>query len=160
MNAELMKMDFSKMSQDEIIKVMQQQAEKQKNAGPPKAYVYTNGGKKFGPFPASGIHDKNPAFCKSGGANWYMVIDNTLYINGVKVKQFSYDDVTASTCNVWLSADGKRYAIITYRKILFSDGSSYAAPLKMDTENKEGKTILKWISLENEKDLVAYSKEL
>jgi len=157
---ELLKTDFSKMTQDQLIKFMQQQEEKKKKAGPPKAYVYTNGGKKFGPYPAQSISNNNPAFCKSGGGNWYMVLDNELYINGTSVKKFSYDEINVSTCNVWLSADGKKYAVTSYDKIIFSDGTSFTAPLKLEADGKDGKTMIKWISLENEKDLVAYTKDL
>lgn len=157
---ELLKTDFSKMSQDQLLKFMQAQEEKKKKAGPPKAYVFTTGGKKFGPYPLESISPDNPAFCKTGGGNWYMVSDNTLYINGKLIKKFSYDEVSASTCNVWLSADGSKYAITSYRHLIFSDGSSYPSPVKLEADNKTGKTILRWISLENEKELVSYSKEL
>ena len=157
---DLMKIDFSKMSQDQLIKFMQEQEEKKKKAGPPKAYIYANGGKKFGPYPTSSISGNNPAFCKTGGGNWYMVIDNALYINGMLIKKYSYDEISINTCNVWLSADGKKYALTSYNKVLFSDGASFKNPIKLEAENKDGKTILKWISLENEKDLVSFSKEL
>ena len=89
-----------------------------------------------------------------------MIIDNALYINGLKIKQFSTDNTSLNMCNIWISLDGKRYAVLSYKEILFSDGSSYPAPVNLDIEKKDGKTFLKWIALENEKDLVSYSKEL
>lgn len=154
----MLQADFSNMTTEQLMKMAKEMEEKQKNAGEPKAYVYTNGGKKFGPYPAGGVSDNNPAFCKTGGDNWYMVLDNALYINGLKVKTFN--DINPSACNVWISADGKRWMVSDYEKMMFSDGASYNAPIKISTENKEGKTILKWISFENEKELISYSREL
>ncbi len=155
---EMMTADFANMTTEQIMKMAKDMEEKQKNAGEPKAYVYTNGGKKFGPYPVNSVSDNNPAFSKTGGDNWYMVLDNTLYINGLKVKEFT--DMYPSTCNVWISADGKRWMISDYDKMLFSDGTRYNAPIKISTENKEGKTMLKWVSFENEKELISYSREL
>ncbi|HEX2935750.1 MAG TPA: hypothetical protein VHO72_10390 [Bacteroidales bacterium] len=154
----LMNADFSNMTTEQLMKMAKEMEEKQKNAGEPKAYVYTNGGKKFGPYPVGSVSDNNPAFCKTGGDNWYMVLDNVLYINGLKVKEFN--DISPSACNVWISADGKRWMVSDYDKMVFSDGSKYSAPIKISTENKEGKTILKWVSFENEKELISYSREL
>lgn len=155
--AEAIKIDYSKMTQEELIKMAQDQETKIKNAGPPKAYIYTKS-QKFGPFPADQLSDNNPAFCKTGDDNWYMVLENNLYINGVKTKELS--DEIDGTCKVWISGDGKRYALITYDKIIFSDGNSYEAPLKISFETKTGKSVLTWISLENEKELVQYSREI
>jgi hypothetical protein len=159
-DAAMLDIDYSTMTQEKMMEMVQKQAEKQKGAGTPQAYMYTTGGKKFGPYPANEISENNPAFCKTSGENWYMFIDNFLYVNGEKIKQISTDDINAHSCNVWLSSDGKRYAIVAYDKILFSDGVSFPFPIKVDIENKEGKTYIKWISYENEKDLVLYSKEL
>jgi hypothetical protein len=128
---------------------------KKKEAGPPKAYIYANG-KKFGPYPAEQISSDNPAFCKTGEDNWYMILEDALFINGNKVKE----GISSGTCNVWISGDGKRYAVVGYDKIIFSDGSSFTAPLKLEVETNNGKTVLKWLALENEKNLVFYSKEL
>ncbi len=157
-NPALLKMDFSKMTQDELLKFAKEQEEKAKQAGPPKAYVYTSNGPKLGPFDVQGFYTDNPTFTKTGGDNWIMVIDDTLYINGVLVKKF--ENISLSTCNIWLSKDGKRYAIISYDKILFSDGSAYNYPLKPSSSEKDGKVYLNWLSLENEKDLVSFSKEI
>lgn len=160
LEAEMANIDFSKLTQDQLVALAQKMAAQQEQAGQPKVFVFTAGGKKFGPYPASDIYESSPAFCRTGGDNWYMVSDNTLYINGVKVKQYAYDQISFSTCDVWLTPDGKRYAIAGYDKILFSDGSSGPAPLKTDCEMKDGKVILKWISLENGKDIVACSREI
>jgi hypothetical protein len=150
--------DFSKLSQDEIMKLAQKQADREKNAGPPKSYIYTTGGTKLGPFDTQTFYSNNPAFTRSGGDNWIMVVDNTLYINGKIIKK--YEDTDLNTCRIWLSRDGKRYAIISYDKVIFSDGNSYSYPLVPSSYEKDGKIFIKWLSLEHEKDLVLYSKEL
>ena len=43
---------------------------------------------------------------------------------------------------------------------IFSDGKTFSPPIKFEVDNSGPKSILKWISLENEKDIVSYSKEL
>jgi hypothetical protein len=154
----LMNIDYSKLTTDQIMKMARDMEEKKKSAGEPQAFIYTTGGKKFGPYPVESISDYNPAFCKTGGENWYMLIDNTLYINGIKIKEFT--DITPSTCNIWISTDGKRYVVIDYDKMYFSDGSKYNAPIKITTANKDGKTLFKWVAFENGKELISYSREL
>jgi hypothetical protein len=154
----LLNIDYSKLTTEQMMQMAKDMEEKKKKAGEPHAYIYTNGGKKFGPYAIGAVSDYSPAFCITGGDNWYMLIDNALYVNGIKIKEFT--DIYPSACNVWLSADGKRYAVVDYENIIFSDGSKYHAPLRITTENKDGKTLLKWISLENEKELISYSREL
>jgi hypothetical protein len=154
----IMNIDYSKLTTDQIMKMAKEMEDKKKNAGEPQAFLYTNGGKKFGPYPVESISDYNPAFNRTGGDNWYMLLDNALYINGIKIKQF--DIIHPSTCNIWISADGKRYVVTDYEKMYFSDGSKYNAPIKITTENKDGKTLLKWVAFENGKEIVSYSREL
>ena len=157
--AEYSKIDFSKMNNDQMMAIVNKMDEKKKNAGPPEMFIYSNGGKKFGPFPAGSVNSNNPSFPKTGGENWVMIIDGDLYINGTKTAHLD-DEYGISNCDLWLSPDGKRYALSNYQKIIFSDGKEYPAPLKIDIENSGSGVVFKWISLENEKDIVAYSKEL
>ncbi len=157
---EMENIDFANMSQEELMKLAQKIEEQQKNQGQPKAFIHTADGKTFGPFPADDMFDSNPAFCLTGGDNWYMIFDNTLYINGIKIKQFTYEEISLSTCSVWLSPDGKNYAVAGYDKIIFSDGVIGPAPVVMDYEINGGKTVLKWIALENGKDVVDCTKTL
>jgi hypothetical protein len=160
MDVEMMSMDMSKMTEEKMMEFVKKQAEKQQKAGPPQTTIISNGGKKYGPYPSANLSDNNPAFCKTGGDNWYMIMDNALYVNGIKLKQFSTDQVSLITCDTWISADGKRYAYTSYTNLVFSDGSVFPSPIRMDIEIKDGKTFLKWIGLENERNLVSYTKEL
>lgn len=149
---------LSKMSETEIMKYMQEQAQKQQDAGEQLTQIFGTEGKLYGKYKSSDIYSNNPAYCQTGGDNWYMVLNNSLYVNGHLLKKF--DDFSVPTCRVWLSADGKRYALVGYNKIIFSDGNSYPPPIHLQVEQSGTKTILKWIALENEKNLVIYSKEL
>jgi hypothetical protein len=155
---EYMSLDFSKMTQEEIMKVAKEMEEKQKNAPPPEAFIYFNDGKKFGPYPKDPVFGGNPGFCKTGGDNWVFLIGKDLYVNGSLLASLPVDYVSAS--DIWLSEDGKRYAIISYERILFSDGQSFEYPLKIKRVEKDGLTWLNWISLENKTDIVLYSKPL
>jgi len=148
--------DYSKMTQEEIMKWAKEMEQKANSAPQAMSYVLLNGTTKFGPFPLSTFYSDNPAFTKNG--NWIMSVNNTLYINGVKVKEFT--DMDVNTCQTYLSPDGKKYALASYEKIYFSDGKTYPSPLEIIAGEKDGKITLKWLSLENEKDLVLYSREI
>jgi hypothetical protein len=156
-NLDLMN-EVSKMTQEQLLKFAREQEAKQKSAGPPKAYVYASGGAKYGPFEQGAFYTNNPAFTKTGGDNWIMILSNVLYINGQKIKEF--ENIDLNSCNIWLSKDGKRYAITSYDKLIFTDGKSYGYPMETIAFEKDGKVFIKWISLENEKDLVLYSREI
>jgi hypothetical protein len=150
--------DLSNMSQDELLKITAEIEAKQKNAPPPETFIYFSDGKKYGPYPKDPVYDGNPGFCKTGGNNWMLIIDKDLYVNGSVVAHLSEDYV--STGDIWLSQDGKRFAILSYDNIQFSDGESFSYPLKIQTREKDGKTWLYWLSLDNGTDVVLYSKAL
>jgi hypothetical protein len=155
---EFQNVDFSKMTVEQMNKLTQEIEEKQKNAPPPEAYLYFNDGKKLGPYPIDSFSGNNPAFCKTGGENWFMTIGRKLYVNGAVLADLGSDNV--SNDDIWLSPDGKRYAIKTYDNIKFSDGSTFNYPLMIRFSQKDGKTWITWVSLENERDIVLYSKPL
>lgn len=147
------------MTEADMMKYVQELVQQQQNAGEPQTQLLGNGGKLIGKFPSSQFSDINPAFCQTGGDNWYMIIDNSLYVNGNLVRK---DDGSLNllACKIWISSDGKKYAITDYNKFVFSDGNSYPAPIRLEVEKAGTKTILKWLALENTTDLVCYSKEL
>jgi hypothetical protein len=141
-----------------MLKLTKKIEEEQKNAPPPVAYIYMNDGKKLGPYPKDAFFTDNPAFCITAGENWMMTVENKLYVNGTLLANLGSENVPNNT--IWLSPDGKRFVIIAYDKISFSDGSSYAFPILVKKSLKEGKILLTWVSLENGKDIVLYSKPL
>jgi hypothetical protein len=153
------KVDVTKMTPEQMMKFSQELEEKQKNAPAPQSFLYFNNGKKLGPYPKDTFDGSNPAFCKTGGENWFMTVESKLYINGIEVADLGTTGI--SNDNIWISNDGKRYAINTYDFIKFSDGSTYNFPIMIKVSKKDEKTILiTWVSLENEKDIVLYSKPL
>jgi hypothetical protein len=153
---ELLSRDMSKMSSDEIARLGKEMAGKQ--VKPPEAYVCFQDGKKYGPFDPKKITASNPAFEKTGGENWLLTMDSKLYINGVAVKDLLNEHL--SPANVWLTQDGKRYVIIVYNRIEFNDGSIFKDPLRIRISIAKNKITIWWLLLENEKDIVLYSKTI
>ena len=153
---ELLNRDLSNLSAEEITRLGKEIEGKQNK--PPEAYIYFRDGKKYGPYDPKKITANNPAFNKTGGDNWLLILDSKLYINGIAVKDLYNDQI--SPANVWLSEDGKRYVIVVYNRIEFSDGSVYKDPLKIRIHVNRNKVTIWWLLLENANDIVLYSKSL
>ncbi len=119
-----------------------------------KTYVYAIDGKKFGPY---GMDFKD--FWFSVGNNSLFYLDgNQLYMSGsptltLKIEQFS-------TCDFYPSADGRKYAYFAVDSLVFSDGKKYPFPLNIITFEEGGQTKIKWITLENKKDIVVYQRAI
>jgi hypothetical protein len=155
-SGELLNRDLSKMSAEEI--TMLGKKIESKPTRPPEAYIWFQDGKKFGPYDPKKISANNPTFNKTGGDNWLLTMDSKLYINGITVKDLRNDQI--SPANVWLTEDGKRYVIIVYNRIEFSDGQVYKDPLKIRISVNKNIITLWWLLIENERDIVLYSKTL
>jgi hypothetical protein len=122
------------------------------NAEMNKKYVYTIEGRKFGPY---GMDFKD--FWYSVGNNNFFFLDgNQLYVNGTPTITLRIDPF--SPCDFYPSADGRKYALCTLESLSFSDGQKYPFPLSVITFPEGGQTMLKWISLENKKDIVVYQR--
>jgi hypothetical protein len=124
----------------------------------PEAYIYFDDGKKFGPYDPNRITGLNPAFSKTGGDNWLLAMNSKLYINGKPVKVLVNEKI--SPANIWLTDDGKRYAIIVFDRIEFYDGKVYEDPLKIRISVDKNKITVWWLSLEDGKDIVLYSRTI
>ena len=131
---------------------------KEKEGNPPEAYIYFQDGKKFGPYNPNKINPNNPAFSKTGGDNWLLTMNSKLFLNGIKIKDLINDQI--SPANIWLSPDGKRYVIIVYNRIEFSDGTIIKDPLKFRIQIQQNNITVWWLSVENEKDIVLSSKTI
>jgi hypothetical protein len=153
---ELLNRDMSKMSSDEIAKLGKQMVGKQ--VRPPEAFIWFQDGKKYGPYDPKKVSANNPAFNKTGGENWLLTMDSKLYINGTFVRDLINEHI--SPANVWLTEDGKRYVIILYNRIEFSDSTVYMDPLKIRISIEKNKITIWWLFLENEKDIVLYSRTI
>lgn len=154
---ELIGRDLSGLSSEEIAKLGKELEGKKINQ-PPEATIWFQDGKKSGPYDPKRININNPAFIKTGGDNWVLTIDSKLFINGTAVKKLPNEQITPA--NVWLTDDGKRYVIIVYNRIEFSDGAIYNDPLKFRIGINKNKITIWWLSFENEKDIILYSKTL
>jgi hypothetical protein len=154
---ELIGRDLSGLSAEEIAKLGKELVGKEINQ-PPEATIWFQDGKKSGPYDPKKITVNNPAFIKTGGDNWVLTMDSKLFINGTAVKELRNEQITPA--NVWLTDDGKRYVIVVYNRIEFSDGSFYNDPLKIRIAINSNKITIWWLLLENEKDIVLYSKTL
>jgi hypothetical protein len=116
-----------------------------------KKYLYTIDGKKYGPF------DRFEEY-----SFWYPKTSNDLYFRvGDQIFRNGSPMLTSESfdpCNFYPNADGKSYAMFTYESVLFSDGKKYPSPLDVLTFQDKGKTVFKWLALENAKDLVVYQR--
>jgi hypothetical protein len=80
----------------------------------------------------------------------YFRVHDEVFRNGVPmIKVDSLDP-----CNFYPSLDGKTYALFDYSNIVFGDGKKYPSPLNTLAFQDKGKTVFKWIALENHRDLV------
>jgi hypothetical protein len=164
MAEEMQSVDFSKMTPEEMTAFSENLQKKygisndnQNNS--PDYYLYLSNGKKIGPYKLGGYASDNPAFNISGADNWYFLDENQLFINGMMVKDFGDD--SPSTCNVWISPDGKRYAaFLGWEKLVFSDGQSFQSPLQINTTIENGKTYLTWLILNSNRQIVLYKKTI
>jgi hypothetical protein len=154
---ELINRDLSGLSAEEISKLGKDLGGKKINQ-PPEANIWFQDGKKFGPYDPKKITVNNPAFIKTGGENWVLTIGSKLYINGMAVKDLRNEQI--SPANVWLTEDGKRYVVVVYNRIEFSDGLVYNDPLKIRISINKNKITLWWLLFENGKDIVLCSKTI
>ncbi len=117
-----------------------------------KRFLYTIDGKKYGPF---GDSFRPYSFWFAAGTNdLYYRVGDDVYRNGaILFKSGAFD-----SCGFYPSPDGKAYVLCDYDRISFSDGKSYPSPLDMAVFERGGRTIFKWLTLENKKDFVVYER--
>ena len=118
-----------------------------------KKYLYTIDGKKFGPFDD---FDASSFWFPKTANDLYFRVGDQVFRNGAPMMKIESLD----SCNFYPSADGKAYAMFDYSNITFSDGKKYPSPLDVLAYQEKGKTVIKWIALENQKDLVAYQRTI
>ena len=119
-----------------------------------KKYVYTIDGKKFGPY---GMDFKDYWF-SVGNNNFFFLDGSQLYMNGIPTLTLKIEPF--SPCDFYPSADGRKYALFTLESLVFSDGKSYPFPLNIITFQKGEQTMIKWIALENKRDIVVYQRAI
>ncbi len=124
------------------------------NAEMNKKYVYTIEGKKLGPY---GMDFKDFWF-SVGNNNFFFLDGNQLYMNGTPTLTLKIEPF--SPCDFYPSADGRKYALFTLENLVFSDGKKYPFPLTIITFQEGGQTMIKWVALENKKDIVVYERAI
>ena len=119
-----------------------------------KSFLYTIDGRSFGPFDDN-FGSSSFWYPKTSNDLYCRVRDDVLRNGALLFKADSFD-----SCNFYPSPDGKSYAMFTYESIVFSDGQSYPSPLDVLVVARAGRTVFRWISLENEKRLVVYERTM
>ena len=117
-----------------------------------KKFLYTIDGRSFGPF---GSSFQAFWYAKSSNDFFYRVGDD-VFRNGV----LWFKSGTFDRCQFYPSPDGKSYALSTYEKIIFSDGKSFPSPLDVAAFQRAGKTIDRWLTLENDREIVLYERAM
>lgn len=131
---------------------MQQMINNPEETNNPKVFLIGIDGNKYGPYSASSFSDT--WFTPSG--QWIIYSDSEIFLNGkslFKVSEY------VSDCDIWISKSGTDYAWANYEKIFFSDGKSFTAPIVISYVFTDGKGYLKWISLEDQKNLTFYKRQ-
>jgi hypothetical protein len=117
----------------------------------PKINLVGIDGSKYGPYVSNAYSDA--WFIPSGQLVVYN--NSEISLNGKLL--FKSEDFI-SPCDIWISSNGKDYAYANYENLVFSDGTKFVAPLVINYVQITGKGFLKWIALEDKKNLVFYKK--
>lgn len=117
----------------------------------PKINLVGIDGSKFGPYASGDFSDA-----------WFIPPARlVIYSNheiSIDGKLFFKSEEYISPCDMWISSNGKDYAWANYENIFFSDGTKFVAPLVIRYVESAGKGYLKWIALEEGKNLMFYKK--
>jgi hypothetical protein len=119
-----------------------------------KKTIYTIDGKKFGPYAT----DFKDVWFSVGNNNLFFLDGNQLYMNGTPTLTLKIEPF--SPCDFYPSADGRKYAFFTLENLVFSDGQKYPYPLSIITFPQGGQTMIKWVALENNRDIVVYQRPI
>ena len=117
--------------------------------------LYTIDGRSFGPFNGDAFNPSSFWYPKSSNDLYYRLDDGVFRNGALMFKTPSFD-----RCGFYPSPDGKSYALYDYEKIVFSDGPSYPSPLDVAVFPRAGRTVFLWISLENEKKIMVYERQM
>ncbi len=152
----LSNIDLSSMNEQQQMEYMmniQKQIEETKE----ELYILFTDGRKTGPYVKGSESNMNPAYSLTAPGHWLMICNHQLYIDGTVVFNIPESE-WISLDDVFLSPDGKKFAIRYYDRLYFSDGSTYAYPILLN-RCSSNPNMIEWVSFENEQTLVYYSRQ-
>lgn len=120
-------------------------------ASNPGIFFYGFDGRNWGPYPSSSFRDA--WYTESG--QLVIFANPEVYLDG---RLLGKTGTSVAACDLWISPDGKSFAWANYETLAFSDGSTYSAPLVLARTEENGRQILKWLTLEEGKNLVFYQR--
>lgn len=99
-------------------------------------------------------------FSKTGGSHWYFSKEGQIFRDGNPwMKELS----GYGPCELWISKDGSKTAVVDYGQGTLKETDKLwliQYPLEIKTFQEGNKTMIRWISLEGERNIVAYKKVL
>ncbi len=116
--------------------------------------------KVYGPYNMEKQPFENFWFSKTGGAHWFLKQDDQIFCDGKVIRKV---DPRVNICDLWFSEDGKRLAVADYGLDGFAESDDtwrMIQPMQIITYKENDKTWIKWITLENDRELVVYRKVL
>jgi hypothetical protein len=115
------------------------------------AYIYTNEGKKTGP-----IKEFGDIWFMANSNHWVYTAGNRVYYDGALLKK-TPEGIDKST--FWID-DTSHYAWCSSEGIHFSDGTTFPYPVMMGFSKQGGKTVICWVSVKKNGDVMVYSRAL
>lgn len=116
--------------------------------------LYAIDGTKLGPFHKG--QDFGEVWFAAGSQNWLFDLGKALYLNGKPLRTFPHH---VDKRTFWFD-DDTHYAWIDADELCFADGAKYPYPVMIRNEKRGGKTVLCWIALLKNGDVVAYQRTL
>jgi hypothetical protein len=93
----------------------------------------------------------------SGSGNHIVIYEHeTVSVDGNVIKTFPANS-SIEACDLFVGSDGKGIAQVKDNAITFPDGDYFQYPLRMAVINSNGKSMFKWLALED-RQLVVYEK--
>jgi hypothetical protein len=139
--------NFNLYDEDELAKVMEHPEE----LSNPQDYYYEITGERKGPFDPSEFRDI-----------WFTMNNRLVYRIGNDL--FMDEKLLFGTQNyfnpedLYIGDKGDKYVYSNYENIYFSDGFVAPFPLLMQVFNKGDQMVVKWVTLEDGKNLVEYQR--
>jgi hypothetical protein len=117
-------------------------------------------GTVFGPYDGDKVTSGNFWFCKTAGSHWFMSKEEQLFRDGVPWRK---EVAGYGSCDYWISEEGNHIGLVDYNQGTLKETPDLwliKNPMQIIHYQERGKTFLRWITLEDEKNVVSYKKVL